>query len=33
MGVDEGFMIVTNEMRRALEILRHRRGKPRAGEA
>jgi len=26
MGVDEGFMIVTNEMRRTLEILSHRRG-------
>jgi methylaspartate ammonia-lyase len=32
MGVDEGFMIVTNEMRRALEILRQRRGGPRAEE-
>ncbi|MHC4251474.1 MAG: methylaspartate ammonia-lyase [Planctomycetota bacterium] len=32
MGVDEGFMIVTNEMRRTLAILRHRRGGPRAGE-
>ena len=32
MGVDEGFMIVTNEMRRALEILRHGRSGPRAEE-
>ncbi len=30
MGVDEGFMIVTNEMRRTLEVLRHKRG--RSGE-
>ena len=26
MGVDEGFMIVTNEMQRAIEVLRHRQG-------
>jgi methylaspartate ammonia-lyase len=26
MGVDEGFMIVKNEMGRALAVLRHRRG-------
>jgi methylaspartate ammonia-lyase len=28
MGVDEGFMIVTNEMRRALAVLRHKRAAP-----